>query len=93
MTQITARLLGTGSLPELLSVSFDTFEAIRLIARSCEDREPTLLRRSISPPVLQGWRPARRRPPTRWPTSARCSATASITPRRSRRSLTTGQRA
>jgi hypothetical protein len=47
MTEITARLLGADSLPELLSVSFDTFEAIRLIALASDivQRQCARLRR------------------------------------------------
>jgi hypothetical protein len=37
-----ARILEANSLAELLSVSFDAFESIRIRARSCEDREPAL---------------------------------------------------
>jgi hypothetical protein len=39
---IQARLRDAAALPEILAVSFDAFEAIRLTARSCTDRIPQL---------------------------------------------------
>ena len=42
MQSIQARLRGAATLPETLAVSFDTFEAIRVAARSCTDRVPEL---------------------------------------------------
>ncbi len=39
---IECRLHQAASLPELLSASFDAFEAIRMTARDCEDRAPEL---------------------------------------------------
>jgi hypothetical protein len=39
---IQARLRDAAALPEILAVSFDAFEAIRLTARSCTDRTPQL---------------------------------------------------
>jgi hypothetical protein len=39
---IMARLRDARSLPELLAVSFDAFEAVRLIARGSEDIAPAL---------------------------------------------------
>jgi hypothetical protein len=40
---IMRRLRDAGSLPDTLTVSFDAFEAIRQLARDCEDRVPGLL--------------------------------------------------
>lgn len=37
-----ARLESAVGLPELLSASFEAFEAIRVLARSCEDQAPEL---------------------------------------------------
>ena len=42
MQSIQARLREAATLPETLAVSFDTFEAIRVAARSCTDRVPEL---------------------------------------------------
>lgn len=42
MTETGARILEASSLPELLAASFDAFESMRMLARSCEDREPGL---------------------------------------------------
>ena len=39
---IQAQLQRASALPEMLAVSFDAFEAIRLAARSCVDRVPEL---------------------------------------------------
>jgi len=39
---IELRLRQTASMPEVLSAGFDAFEAIRMIARDCEDRTPEL---------------------------------------------------
>ena len=39
---IVARLRDARSLPELLAVSFDAFEAIRVLARGSEDIAPAL---------------------------------------------------
>jgi hypothetical protein len=40
---IEERLRAAASLPDLLAASFDAFEAIRRIARDCEDRVPDAL--------------------------------------------------
>ena len=42
MTEIGARILAASSLADLLSASFDAFEAIRVLARDCETRDPAL---------------------------------------------------
>jgi len=42
MDMLSARLRDSTSLPEMLAASFDAFEAIRLVARECEDRAPDL---------------------------------------------------
>jgi hypothetical protein len=39
---ITSRLRDISTLAELLDAGFDAFEAIRLVARACEDRAPDL---------------------------------------------------
>jgi len=39
---LAARVRDSASLPELLDVGFDAFEAIRSAARACEDRTPEL---------------------------------------------------
>jgi hypothetical protein len=39
---IQARLREASSVPELLAVSFDAFEAVRVLARSSEDARPVL---------------------------------------------------
>jgi hypothetical protein len=39
---IQARLREASSVPELLAVSFDAFEAVRVLARSSEDARPGL---------------------------------------------------
>ena len=41
---IQARLRDASTLPDTLAVSFDAFEAIRLAARSCVDRDPGTVR-------------------------------------------------
>jgi hypothetical protein len=43
MGGIMTRLREAASLPETLAVAFDAFEAIRQLARDCEDRVPGLL--------------------------------------------------
>jgi hypothetical protein len=40
---IEERLRAAASLPDLLAASFDAFEAVRRIARDCEDRVPDAL--------------------------------------------------
>jgi hypothetical protein len=42
INDIEFRLHQAASLPQLLSASFDAFEAIRMTARDCEDRAPEL---------------------------------------------------
>lgn len=39
---IASRLRGSSTLAQLLDAGFDAFEAIRLVARACEDRAPDL---------------------------------------------------
>jgi hypothetical protein len=48
MQSYQTRLQGAPGLPELLAASFDTFEAIRLLARSREDEVPELFAALIS---------------------------------------------
>jgi hypothetical protein len=43
MGGIMTRLRDAASLPDTLAVAFDAFEAIRRVARDCEDRVPGLL--------------------------------------------------
>jgi hypothetical protein len=40
---LIARLEQAGTLPDILGTSFDSFEAIRMLARQCENQDPDLL--------------------------------------------------
>jgi hypothetical protein len=43
IAEIGARLRENAGLPGLLALSFDAFDAIRVLARRCEDQSPELL--------------------------------------------------
>jgi hypothetical protein len=42
ISSITTRLREAASLPETLTAAFDAFEAVRQVARGCEDKVPAL---------------------------------------------------